>query len=63
MLHSDKNPPIVTIPGLGVVKGTLDPTGKVAKFLNVPFGIVEERWRPAVKALPWSGIRDATRNG
>ncbi|KAG0295404.1 hypothetical protein BGZ96_011777 [Linnemannia gamsii] len=62
LLEGDKNP-IITIPGLGVIKGTLDPSGKVAKFLNVPFGTVEERWQPAVKAQPWSGIRDATQNG
>lgn len=60
--EGDKNP-VITIPGLGVVKGILDPTHKVAKFLNVPFGIIQERWRPAVKAQPWNGVLDASRNG
>ncbi|KAG0279188.1 hypothetical protein BGZ95_002042 [Linnemannia exigua] len=58
-------PPVVTISGLGAVKGTLvkDTDNKVAKFLNVPFGLVQERWRPAVKAQPWDGVRDGTKMG
>ncbi|KAF9088316.1 hypothetical protein BGX23_007449 [Mortierella sp. AD031] len=59
----DDNNPVVTIPGFGTVKGILDPSHKVAKFLNVPFGTIEERWRPAVKAKQWQGIRDGTKNG
>lgn len=56
--------PHITILGVGTVKGTLDKNNnKVAKFLNVPFGLVEERWRPAAKAKPWDGIRDATKVG
>ncbi|KAG0202248.1 hypothetical protein BGX28_005185 [Mortierella sp. GBA30] len=57
------NNPLITIPGLGTVKGLVDDRYPVAKFLNVPFGTVQERWRPAVKAKPWDGIRDATKNG
>ncbi|KAF9135435.1 hypothetical protein BGW39_002902 [Mortierella sp. 14UC] len=55
--------PTISIPGLGAVKGTLDSTHKVAIFLNVPFGTIQERWRPAGKAQPWSGVRDASKNG
>ncbi|KAG9070523.1 hypothetical protein KI688_008061 [Linnemannia hyalina] len=63
MSHEGDKNPVITIPGLGVVQGILDPTHKVAKFLNVPFGIVQERWRPAVKAQPWNGVLDASCNG
>jgi carboxylesterase type B len=61
--NKSDNSPLITIPGVGTVKGILDNNGKVAKFLNVPFGLVEERWRPAVKAKSWEGIRDATKPG
>ncbi|KAF9542319.1 hypothetical protein EC957_002125 [Mortierella hygrophila] len=63
MSHEGDKNPVITIPGLGVVQGILDPTHKVAKFLNVPFGIVQERWRPAVKAQPWNGVLDASHSG
>ncbi|KAF9957085.1 hypothetical protein BGZ72_002187 [Mortierella alpina] len=55
--------PEVAIPGLGKVKGVLDDELAVVKFLNIPFGVVNERWRPADKAQPWHGVRDATKNG
>ena len=55
--------PHITIVGVGTVKGILDKNNKVAKFLNVPFGLIEERWRPAAKAKSWDGIRDATKLG
>ncbi|KAF9908121.1 hypothetical protein EC991_010249 [Linnemannia zychae] len=63
--NSANNPPLVTIPGLGSIRGLFaeDTDNKVAKFLNVPFGLVEQRWRPAVKAQPWDGIRDGTKFG
>lgn len=58
------NSPHITILGVGTVKGILDKNNnKVAKFLNVPFGLIEERWRPAVKAKSWNGVRDATKLG
>jgi len=53
--------PQVVIPGCGTVQGVqaeLQPT--VAKFLNIPYATVVERWRPAVKAAPWSGVRDCS---
>ncbi|ORZ07738.1 Alpha/Beta hydrolase protein [Lobosporangium transversale] len=55
--------PEITIPNLGTVRGTLDRTGKVARFLNVPVATVPVRWRPAVKAQPWQGVHDATKPG
>ncbi|KAG0041342.1 hypothetical protein BGZ83_001966, partial [Gryganskiella cystojenkinii] len=56
-------PPRVTIAKQGTVEGLLDPSKNVAKFLNIPYGVVQERWRPAVKPESWSGIRDATKQG
>ena len=56
--------PQVNIPNLGRLQGMQaenQPT--VAKFLNVPYATVPERWRPAVKAAPWTGVRDATVQG
>ncbi|KAF9272031.1 hypothetical protein BGZ68_002811, partial [Mortierella alpina] len=55
--------PEITIPGLGKVKGVLDEEHPVAKFLSIPFGVVNERWRPADKAGPWQGVCDATKSG
>ncbi|KAF9289481.1 hypothetical protein BGZ68_009285 [Mortierella alpina] len=49
--------PQITIPGLGIIKGILDEAQTVVKFLNVPFGVVTERWRPAAKAGPWQGVQ------
>ncbi|KAG0039421.1 hypothetical protein BGZ82_008391 [Podila clonocystis] len=56
--------PKVNIPGRGKVQGataTSQPT--VAKFLNIPFATVPERWRPAIKATAWKGIHDGTKQG
>ncbi|KAF9926019.1 hypothetical protein BGZ67_008338, partial [Mortierella alpina] len=55
--------PEVAIPDVGKVKGILDEELPVAKFLNIPFGVVNERWRPADKAQPWQGVRDAAKDG
>ncbi|KAI1315794.1 hypothetical protein EDD11_000348 [Mortierella claussenii] len=55
--------PHVHIEHQGTIKGVLDPAKRVARFLNVPFGTVRERWRPAVHPEPWTGIRDATKQG
>ncbi|KAG0205303.1 hypothetical protein BGX28_003057 [Mortierella sp. GBA30] len=67
MATASSNPqnkyPQVTIPGLGTVQGVVDTDSPVAKFLNIPFGVVHERWRAASKAGPWQGVRDATKNG
>ncbi|KAG0041343.1 hypothetical protein BGZ83_001967, partial [Gryganskiella cystojenkinii] len=56
-------PPRVAITKQGTVEGILDPSKNVVKFLNVPYGVVQERWRPAVKPEPWTEIRDATKQG
>ncbi|KAG0042544.1 hypothetical protein BGZ83_000339, partial [Gryganskiella cystojenkinii] len=56
-------PPRVTITDQGTVEGLLDPLKHVVKFLNVPYGVARERWRPAVKPESWSGIRDTTKQG
>lgn len=63
--HTQDTSPVVSIPNLGSVRGVLnnDTHNKVTKFLNVPFAVVEERWRPATKVQPWDGIRDATKLG
>ncbi|KAG0251691.1 hypothetical protein BG011_007443 [Mortierella polycephala] len=56
--------PQVNIPGCGIVKGVeAENQPVVAKFLNIPYATVPERWRPAVKAGPWNGVRDATIQG
>ncbi|KAH7058075.1 Carboxylesterase [Linnemannia elongata] len=57
-------PPQINISGCGLVQGTQTETQpSVAKFLNIPYATVPERWRPAVKAAPWTGVRDATIQG
>ncbi|KAF9124598.1 hypothetical protein BGW39_008084 [Mortierella sp. 14UC] len=56
--------PQINIPSCGTVQGTqTDTQPTVAKFLNIPYATVPERWRSAVKAAPWSGVRDATVQG
>ncbi|KAF9429304.1 hypothetical protein BGZ76_001514 [Entomortierella beljakovae] len=56
--------PKVNIPGCGVVQGVqVEEQPSVAKFLNIPYATVQERWRSAVKATPWSGVRDASVQG
>ncbi|KAF9175808.1 hypothetical protein BGX21_003938 [Mortierella sp. AD011] len=56
--------PIVNVPGCGTLQGVqAEDQPSVAKFLNVPYATVPERWRPAVKAAPWNGVRDASVQG
>ncbi|KAG0045910.1 hypothetical protein BGZ83_008884 [Gryganskiella cystojenkinii] len=59
--------PTVWIPTLGKLKGQVETIAgqpyPVATFFNVPFGTVTHRWRPAVKASSWEGLRDATKFG
>ncbi|KAK3813059.1 MAG: Alpha/Beta hydrolase protein [Benniella sp.] len=56
--------PQVDIPGCGTVRGIqADTQSTVAKFLNIPYATVTERWRPAVNAAPWIGVRDASVQG
>ncbi|KAF9187794.1 hypothetical protein BGZ51_001032 [Haplosporangium sp. Z 767] len=53
----------LTLPGYGVLRGIADHERQIAIFKNVPYATVSERWRPAVKPQPWSGVRDATKQG
>lgn len=53
----------VTLPNYGTLRGSVDEERQVAIFRNVPFAVVPERWRPAVKPQPWTGVRDATKQG
>lgn len=57
------SPPRVDIATQGTVEGKLDSSKRVVRFLNIPYATVQERWRPAIKPQPWSGIRDATKQG
>ncbi|KAG0371048.1 Alpha/Beta hydrolase protein [Gamsiella multidivaricata] len=57
------SPPRVHIAKQGTIEGSLNPNKRVIQFLNVPYGTVQERWRPAVKPKSWTGIRDATKQG
>ncbi|KAF9202746.1 hypothetical protein BGZ49_007112 [Haplosporangium sp. Z 27] len=53
----------INIDNQGTIEGSLDHVKRVVRFLNVPYGTVRERWRPAVKPDPWTGVRDATKQG
>ncbi|KAF9283523.1 hypothetical protein BGZ68_005310 [Mortierella alpina] len=56
--------PHVSIPGCGSAAGIYaESQPSVAKFLNIPYATVPERWRPAAKASAWSGVRDASFQG
>ncbi|GJJ78758.1 hypothetical protein EMPS_11117 [Entomortierella parvispora] len=53
----------VNIANYGTLLGSVDEERQVAVFKNVPYAVVPKRWRPAVKVQPWSGVRDATKQG
>ncbi|KAF9090699.1 hypothetical protein BGX29_011338 [Mortierella sp. GBA35] len=53
----------ITLPNYGTLRGAVDTKRQVAIFRNVPYAIVPERWRVAVKPQPWTGVRDATLQG
>ncbi|KAI1308445.1 hypothetical protein EDD11_004268 [Mortierella claussenii] len=56
--------PQIFIPGYGIVQGIqAESQPTVAKFLNIPFATVQERWRPATRPVPWSNIRDCSALG
>ncbi|KAF9898322.1 hypothetical protein BX616_004182 [Lobosporangium transversale] len=63
MTIKDNNIIDVTLPNYGTLRGLVDQARQVAIFRNVPYAIVPERWRAAVKVEPWSGVRDATEQG
>ncbi|KAG0206265.1 hypothetical protein BGX28_002262 [Mortierella sp. GBA30] len=53
----------LTLPNYGSLRGSVDQDRQVAIFRNVPYATVPKRWRAAVKPAPWTGIRDATKQG
>ncbi|KAF9577493.1 Carboxylesterase 3, partial [Lunasporangiospora selenospora] len=61
-IHSyyHREPQLVMIEELGIVQGEMDSSRLLTKYLNIPFGLVQDRLNPAVAPEPWKGIRDAT---
>ena len=57
--------PTVTIAD-GVLAGRASPDGAVQTFMGIPYAtppLGPLRWRPPQPAIPWTGVRDATRAG
>jgi len=64
----EKKNVLVTLPGLGQLKGkraqARDKTKKFFKFLGVPFAappVGEYRFRPAGEVEPWEGVKEAVK--
>ncbi|KAG0339850.1 hypothetical protein BG000_001193 [Podila horticola] len=53
----------INLPNYGAMLGSVDEVRKIAIFRNIPYAIIPERWRAAVKPQPWTGVRDATKQG
>ncbi|KAF8927397.1 hypothetical protein BGZ47_002167 [Haplosporangium gracile] len=53
----------ITLPNYGTIRDSVDAQRQVAIFRNVPYAHVTERWRVAVKAQPWTDVRDAAAQG
>ncbi|KAI8346028.1 Alpha/Beta hydrolase protein [Mortierella sp. GBAus27b] len=53
----------INIPNYGILRGSIDQEREIAVFRNVPYAVVPDRWRAAVKPQPWTGVRDATEQG
>ncbi|KAF8937526.1 Alpha/Beta hydrolase protein [Dissophora ornata] len=53
----------IVIPNYGAIRGIVDHSRQIAIFRNVPYAVVPERWRVAVKPESWTGVRDATKQG
>ncbi|KAI8346030.1 Carboxylesterase [Mortierella sp. GBAus27b] len=53
----------INIPNYGILRGSVDQEREIAVFRNVPYAVVPDRWRAAVKPQPWTGVRDATEQG
>ncbi|KAG0246586.1 Alpha/Beta hydrolase protein [Mortierella sp. GBAus27b] len=62
-MSEDDHRPQIILPGYGTIQGAKDQHRPVARFLNIPFGTVEQRWKPAVRPQPWAGVRDASNQG
>ena len=57
--------PEVDVAG-GRLRGSWKNKGAVAVFRNVPFAappVGERRWKPPAPAEPWTGVRNATKDG
>ena len=55
------DPALVTIPGLGAARGTLNALAR--EFRGLPYAAPAVRFAAPAPALPWSGVRDATADG
>ena len=53
----------INVPNYGILRGSVDHVREIAVFRNVPYAVVPDRWRAAVKPQPWTGVRDATEQG
>ncbi|KAF9962237.1 hypothetical protein BGZ65_009478 [Modicella reniformis] len=62
-MSGDDHHPQITIPGYGTIQGVSDRRQPVARFMNIPFGSIPQRWKPAVRPQPWTGVRDASKQG
>ena len=55
------DPSIVSIPGLGSVRGVLNPLAR--EFRALPYAAPPARFAAPTAPLPWNGVRDATVDG
>ncbi|KAI8346056.1 Carboxylesterase [Mortierella sp. GBAus27b] len=53
----------INIPNYGILRGSVDQEREIAVFRDVPYAVIPERWRAAVKPQPWKDVRDATEQG
>jgi hypothetical protein len=58
-----QNPIIVSIPGLGLVKGLQESPQDPVKFMGIPYADNPKRFEPSTMVKPWHGIKDATKFG
>ncbi|KAF9570532.1 hypothetical protein EC968_001701 [Mortierella alpina] len=60
---SDANTIDLNLAHGGILRGAIDHERQLAVFRDVPYATVPKRWRAAVKAEAWTGVRDATKQG
>ncbi|KAI8346055.1 Alpha/Beta hydrolase protein [Mortierella sp. GBAus27b] len=53
----------INVPNYGILRGSIDQEREIAVFRNVPYAVILDRWRAAVKPQPWKDVRDATEQG